>query len=111
VGVPNRRAEETERVSGRLSDHGPLRRKSASKRTSLRRRCALGCRWIHESDGNVVTELAKGSRQHPGALLLSLGIRFVTSLDESDPVMQDVPKHAAESMCNGPDGGLIAQPR
>jgi transposase len=39
----------------------------------LRRRRAFACGRVHEADGDVITELAKGSRQHPGALLLSLG--------------------------------------
>ncbi len=40
---------------------------------------------------------------------LSLGIRFDAMLDKSNPLMQNLPKHAAESMGNGPDGGLIAE--
>ena len=51
----------------------------------LRGSQAYGC------DCDLVAELAKGSRQHPSALLLSLGIRFGALLDESNPLMQDLP--------------------
>jgi len=59
----------------------------------------------------LITELAKPSRQHPGASLLGLGISFVALFDESHPFMQDLPNQAAEPMGDGPDIGLIAQPR
>jgi hypothetical protein len=60
---------------------------------------------------DLVAELAKRSRPHPGALLLGFGIRFAALLDKSHPLRQDLPNHAAESMCDCPNGGLIAQPR
>src|SRR6266851_1301674 len=70
----------------------------------------FGGSWVG-CDCDVVPELAKGSCQHPGALLLSLGIRFGALLDKSNPFVQDLPNHAAESMGDCPDGGLIAEPR
>ena len=66
---------------------------------------------VYGCDCDLVAELAKRSRQHPGALLLGLGIRFAALLDKFHPLMQDLSNHAAEPMGDGPDGGLIAQPR
>jgi hypothetical protein len=43
----------------------------------------LGGSWVG-CDCDVVPELAKGSCQHPGALLLSLGVRFGALLDKSN---------------------------
>src|SRR6516162_9818693 len=98
------------RTDALRADGRQPRRKSSWRSTSLRRRRAFGCGRVYGADGDVITELAKGSRQDPGALLLSLGIRFLALLDKSNPLMQDLPKHAAESMGDCPDGGLIAQP-
>src|SRR5258705_12174955 len=70
----------------------------------------FGGSWVG-CDCDVVPELAKGSCQHTGALLLSLGVRFGALLDKSNPFVQDLPNHAAESMGDCPDGGLIAEPR
>src|SRR3984893_18387059 len=66
---------------------------------------------VYGCDCDLVPELAKGSRQHAGALLLSLRIRFGALLDKSNPLMQDLPRHATEPMGDWPDGGLIAQSR
>src|SRR3984893_4111878 len=66
---------------------------------------------VYGCDCDLVPELAKGSRQHAGALLLSLRIRFGALLDKSNPPMQDLPPHATEPMGDCPDGGLIAQSR
>jgi hypothetical protein len=75
-----------------------LRRKSIAL---LDLHSAFGGSWVHGCDCDVVPELAKGSRQHPGALLVSLGIRFGALLDESNPFVQDLPNHAAD-MCAAP---------
>ena len=85
-----------------------LRRKSMAL---LNLHSVFGGSWVHGCDCDLVTELAKGSCQHPGALLLSLGVRFGALLDKSNPFVQDLPNHAAESMGDCPDGGLIAEPR
>ena len=71
----------------------------------------LGHSWVYGRDGDLVAKLAKRSHQHPGACFLGLGIRFAALLDKSHPLMQDLPNHAAESMCDCPEGGLIAQPQ
>ena len=71
--------------------------------------CVFGSSGVYGSDCNLVPELAKGSRQHPGALLLGLGIKFVALLNKSHPLMQDLPNHTAEAMGHGPDGGLAAE--
>src|SRR5215470_17974595 len=68
-------------------------------------------RWIDGSDLDVVTELAKGSCQPPGAMLLQFGIAFHTLFDESNPLMQDLPNYAAEPVGDGPNGRLVAQSR
>src|SRR5438105_4881455 len=70
----------------------------------------FGCSWVNGGDCNVIAELAKGARQNPGALFLSLRVRLDALLDESNPLMQDLPDHAAESMCDCPDGRLIDSP-
>ena len=59
----------------------------------------FGGSWVYGYDCDPIPELRKGSRRHPGTLLPSLGIRFSTLLDKSNPLMQDLPNHAAESMC------------
>ena len=84
-----------------------LRRKSPP----LHLRGLLGHSWVYGRDGDLVAKLAKRSHQHPGACFLGLGIRFAALLDKSHPLMQDLPNHAAESMCDCPEGGLIAQPQ
>src|SRR5580704_8605151 len=70
----------------------------------------LGDSKVYGCDCYFVPEGAKSSRQRPGAFVLGLGIRFNALLDKSHPLMQDLPDHAAESMCDCPDRGLIAQP-
>src|SRR5258708_32551723 len=70
----------------------------------------FGCSWVSGCDGDVVAELAKGSRQNPGALLPNLRVRFAALLDESHSLMQDLPNYAAEPMGDCPNGRLIAQP-
>src|SRR6266481_8949182 len=62
-------------------------------------------------DCDLVAELAKRLRQPPGVSHLGLGIRFDAVLYKPHPLMQDLPHHAAESMGDGPDGGLITQAR
>src|ERR1700694_1989942 len=66
---------------------------------------------VYGCDYDLVAELAKRLCQPPGVSLLSLRIRFAALLDKSHSLMQDLPNHAAEPMGDGPDGGLIAQPR
>jgi hypothetical protein len=60
-------------------------------------------------DGDLVAELAKGSREHLGTFLLFPGTHFLALLDESHLFMQDLSNYTTEPMGNGPDGGLIAQ--
>lgn len=71
----------------------------------------FGSSGVYGCDCDVVPELRKGSRQHPGALLLGLGIRFDALLDKPNPLMQDLSDYTAESMCDCPDRGLIPEPR
>ena len=82
-----------------------LRRKSSPTFTFRCRRYQGLWVWC---DCDLVAELAKRSREHPGALLLGLGMRFAALIDKSHPLMQDLPNQAAEPMDDGPDGGLIA---
>jgi hypothetical protein len=49
---------------------------------------------IYGCDCDFVPELAKRSRQHPGAFVLGLGIRFDAVLDKSNPLVQDLPNHS-----------------
>src|ERR1700730_1981403 len=61
-------------------------------KASLRRKSLLhlhsvfGRSLVYGCDCDLVPELAKGSRQHAGALLLSLRIRFGALLDKSNPL-------------------------
>jgi hypothetical protein len=81
-----------------------LRRKSSLDSDSNRaRNLVCGC------DGDLVAELAKGSRQHLSTFLLFPGTHFLALLDESHPFMQDLPNYTTEAMGNGPNGGLIPQ--
>jgi hypothetical protein len=66
---------------------------------------------VYGCDCDFLPKLAKGWCQHLSAFLLGPGIRFAALLDKSDALVQDLPNHAAEPMSDGPDGGLIAQPR
>src|SRR5580700_110522 len=92
------------RVRGRVSIH-------SVENPPLRLQPVCGGNRVYRCDCDVVAKLAKRSRQYLSAFLLSLGIRFAALLDKSHPLMQDLPNHTAEPMGNGPDGGLIAQPR
>ena len=71
----------SETITTELASSLALRRKSSS----LRRRGLFGCSWVYGDDCDVVTELAKGSRQTPGAVLPNLGIGFAALFDESNP--------------------------
>ncbi len=84
---------------------------SVENHTLLRLRRLFGRSWVYGGDCDVVTELAKGSRQTAGAVLPNPGIGFAALLDKSHSLMQDLPNHAAEPMGDGPNGGFIAQPR
>jgi hypothetical protein len=64
---------------------------------------------VYGGDSYLIAELAEGSRQHLGTLLLFPRTYFVALLDKSHSFMQDLPNYATESMGNGPDGGLIAE--
>ena len=68
----------------------------------------LGRKLVYGGDGDLVTELAQGSRQHLSTFFLFSGTDFVTLLDKSDSFMQDLPNETTEPMSNRPDGGLIA---
>jgi hypothetical protein len=59
---------------------------------------------VYGCDCDFVPELAKRSRQHPGAFALGLGIRFDAVFDKSHLLVQDLPNHAAESMGRRPRG-------
>jgi hypothetical protein len=54
----------------------------------------FGRSWAYGGDGDVVAELAKGSRQNPDALLPNLGIRFAALLNKSHSLVQDLTNHA-----------------
>src|SRR6266536_1198509 len=82
-----------------------LRRKSLA----LHLHPHFGRGWVNGGDCNIVAELAQGSRQNPGAVLPNLRVSLAALLDKSHSLMQDLPNCTAESMCDGPDGGLIAQ--
>ena len=71
---------------------------------------AFGGSEVYGCDCDRIAELAKRLHHPPGVSLLSLRINFDTVLDKSNSLMQDLPNHAAESMGDGPNGGLIAQP-
>src|ERR1700730_13925714 len=88
-------------------------------KASLRRKSLLhlhsvfGRSLVYGCDCDLVPELAKGSRQHAGALLLSLRIRFGALLDKSNPLMQAIRRidQAMAASLNGvcftlPAGGL-----
>ena len=68
-----------------------------------------GGNLVYGCNCDFVAELAQYPRQHSSPLLFGLRIRFATLLDKPHPVMQDLPDETAETMGNGPDGGLIAQ--
>ena len=72
---------------------------------------SAGRKLVYGCDGDLVAELAKGSRQHLGTFLFFSGTHFAALLDKSHPFMQDLPNYATEPMGNGPDGGLIAEAR
>ena len=83
---------------------------SVENQSEVRLNRLFSISWIYGSDLDVVSELAEGSCQTPGAMLLQLGIAFHTLFDESNSLMQDLPNHAAEPMGDCPNGRLIAQP-
>src|SRR5215831_4021409 len=66
-----------------------LRRKSSPDLNSR-----VGRKLVYGSDGDLIAELTKGSRQHLGTLLLFPGTDFVALLDKSHPFMQDLPNDA-----------------
>jgi hypothetical protein len=66
------------------------------------------CNLAYGYAGDLIAELAKGSRQHLGTFLLFSGIHFVALLDKSHPFMQDLANCTTEPMGDGPGGGLIA---
>src|ERR1035441_3455041 len=68
----------------------------------------LGRKLVYGSDGDLIAELPKGSRQHLGTFLLFPGTHSAALLDKSHSFMQDLPNYTTEPMGNGPDGGLIA---
>jgi hypothetical protein len=70
-----------------------------------------GGNLVYGRDYDLVAELAKCSRQHLSPFPFGLRIRLAALLDKSHPFMQDLPDEAAQTMGDGPDGGLIAQPR
>src|SRR5271166_6825163 len=77
---------------------------------SLRRKSCLRGSQGEGRDLNFIAELAELSNQDPGALLARLGIACGAVLDIAHPLMQDLPHQAAQSMGNGPEGLLVAQP-
>src|SRR5882672_9893430 len=91
------------------ASHG--RRSHSLENSLLNLHSVFGDSKVYGCDCDFVPEFAKRSRQHPGAFVLGLGIRFAALLDKSHPLMQDLPNHTAEPMGDGPDGRLIAQPR
>jgi hypothetical protein len=84
---------------------------SVENQSEVRLNRLFSISWIYGSDLDVVSELAEGSCQTPGAMLLQLGIAFHTLFDESNSLMQDLPNHAAEPMGDGPNGRLVPQSR
>ena len=94
-----------------ISMGGPQAHGNSVENPPLRLQPVCAGNRVYRCDCDLVAKLAKCSRQHLSAFLLSLGIRFAALLDKSHPLMQDLPNHTAEPMGNGPDGGLIAQPR
>src|SRR5271157_4906466 len=84
---------------------------SVENHTALGLHRLCGHSWVYGGEGDVVAELAKGSRQIAGAVLADLGIRFAALLDKSHSLMQDLPNDAAEPMGDCPDGTLVAQSR
>jgi hypothetical protein len=73
--------------------------------------CVCSRNLVDGCDGDLVSELAKCSYQHVRPFLFGPGIGFAVSFDKAHALMQDLPNQAAKTMGNGPDGGLIAQPR
>ena len=53
---------------------------------------------MYGCDGDLIAELAEGSRQHLGTLFLFPGTYLLTLLDKSHPFMQDLPDYATEPM-------------
>src|SRR3981081_594499 len=90
-------------VAGRAHQVIKRRRKPAPDLSSL------GDKLVYGGDCELIAELTKGSRQQLGALFLFPRAYFAALLDESHPFMQDLPNDATEPICNGPDGGLIAE--
>src|SRR6266853_1344591 len=78
------------RVRGRVSIH-------SLENPPLRLQPACGGSRVYGCDCDLVAKLAKCSRQHLSAFLLSPGIRFAALLDKSHPLMQDLPNHTLEN--------------
>ena len=51
----------------------------------------LSRKLVYGGDGDLVAELAEGSRQHLGTFLLFSGTHFAAVLDKSHSLMQDLP--------------------
>jgi hypothetical protein len=64
---------------------------------------------VYGSDGDLVAELAEGSRQHLSTFFLFSGTDLDALLDKSHSLMQDLPNETTEPMSNRLDGGLIAE--
>jgi len=64
---------------------------------------------VYGGDGDLIAELAEGSRQHLSTFFLFSGTDLDALLDKSHSLMQDLPNETTEPMGNRPDGGLIAE--
>src|SRR5580765_3667355 len=69
-----------------------------------------GGNLVYGCDGDLISKLAKCSCQHLSPFLFGSWISFATLLDISHPFMQDLPNQSTETVGDGPDGGLVAQP-